>query len=518
MTFNSLPFMLFFPIVLIGYFTARKIGGKIGENLRWMFLLACSYFFYMYSQWKLVVLILFTTVVSWICSLVIENLNLKLENAQQDGTADQALQRRIKVRKNLCLVLTLVASLGVLFYFKYIYFITDSIAGVWNLFSKTDIKFNIGEVLLPVGISFYTFQTLSYAIDVYKGSIKTERHFGYYALFVSFFPQLVAGPIERPGNLLPQLKEAPPVYRDDVERGIRKMTVGFFKKLVVADLLSVYVNNIYNGITADTAYLPALGVVVATVMFAAQIYCDFSGYTDIAIGCARVMGIRLMKNFDRPYTAKTVREFWGRWHISLSTWFRDYIYFPLGGSRTKKWKHLRNVAIVFLISGLWHGAAWTFVIWGAIHAIYQIIGILTLPVRDRMLSKCHLNPKGKVVGVFRCAVTFILVDFAWLFFRANSTSDMVVLLRSLFSPVAWAVSFDSVMSTLGLTEVGLVITILSLCMLWLLDRTVGHGDEADCGKALFSRYTVILVAWCVMLAWTILMTHDLGSTFIYFQF
>lgn len=518
MTFNSLPFMLFFPIVLIGYFTSRKIGGKIGENMRWIFLLACSYFFYMYSQWKLVVLILFTTIVSWICSLVIENLNLKLQKAEGEGIADAAFKRKIKAQKNLCLVLTLVASLGVLFYFKYIYFITDSIAGVVNFFTKGNFSFHIGEVLLPVGISFYTFQTLSYAIDVYRGDIKTERHFGYYALFVSFFPQLVAGPIERPGNLLPQLKEAPPVYRDDVERGICKMTVGFFKKLVVADLLSVYVNSIYNGIEEGTAYLPALGVVIATVMFAAQIYCDFSGYTDIAIGCARIMGIRLMKNFDHPYSAKTIKEFWGRWHISLSTWFRDYIYFPLGGSRTKKWKHLRNVAIVFLVSGLWHGAAWTFVIWGAIHSLYQIIGILTLPLRDRLLTKCHLDPKGKLVGIVRCAVTFILVDFAWLFFRANSTSDMVVLLRSLFTGAAWNVSFGSVMATLGMTEVGVIITALSLCMLWLLDRTVGHGDEPDRSKALFSRYTVILVAWCVMLAWTILMTHDLGSTFIYFQF
>lgn len=516
MTFNSTAFLLFYPIVLIGYFTARKIGGKVGENLRWMFLLAASYFFYMYSQWKLVVLILFTTLVSWVCSLVIQNRNEAYAAAERDGTLTDELTRKIRGHKNLCLTLTLLASLGVLFYFKYIYFLGGTVESIVGWFGGS-FTFDVGEVLLPVGISFYTFQTLSYAIDVYRGDIETERHFGYYALFVSFFPQLVAGPIERPGNLLPQLKVAPPVTGTDVKRGLQKMTLGFFKKLVVADLISVYVNSIYNGVgTMET--LPALGVVIATVLFAVQIYCDFSGYTDIAIGCARIMGIRLMKNFDHPYTAKTVREFWNRWHLSLSTWFRDYIYFPLGGSRCAKWKHLRNVAIVFLVSGLWHGAAWTFVIWGAIHAVYQVVGILTLPHRDRLLVRLKLNPKGKLVGTVRMVCTFVLVDFAWLFFRANSTKDMGALLGSLFSAKCWRVPLAEVFSLMGIDLVGAIVTALSFLLLLMLDRTVGHGDEPDRGAALIRHDTLILVVWCVILAWTVLVTGGLESTFIYFQF
>ena len=295
------------------------------------------------------------------------------------------------------------------------------------------------------------------------------------------------------------------------------MGLGFFKKLVVADLISVYVNAIYNNVNT-LEVIPALGIVIATVLFAVQIYCDFSGYTDIAIGCARVMGIRLMKNFNFPYTAKTVREFWGRWHISLSTWFRDYIYFPLGGSRCAKWKHLRNVCIVFLISGLWHGAAWTFVIWGALHALYQVVGILTLPLRDKLFTKVGISPKSKWLGVVRTLVTFVLVDFAWLFFRANTTGEMVVLLKALFSPAAWSFSVEQVLSTLGMTSAGMLITALAFALLLLLDRMIGHGDEEDKGEALSRRGGLVLVVWAVVLAWTLLMQNDLGSTFIYFQF
>ena len=517
MTFNSVAFLIFYPLVLLGYFLCRKIGGKVGRNLCWVFLLAASYFFYMYSQWRLVWLILFTTLVSWLCSLAIENTNNRLQKAEADGRATPAVRRRAKAGKTMCLVLTLVASLGVLFYYKYINFILGTVSTVAGWFDGSGAPLTIEGVLLPVGISFYTFQTLSYAIDVYRGSIKTERHFGYYALFVSFFPQLVAGPIERPGNLLPQLKQFMPIGQDDVRRGLHKMAAGFFKKLVVADLISAYVNRIYNGLDGfDT--IPALGVVIATVLFAVQIYCDFSGYTDIAIGCARIMGIRLMKNFDHPYRAKTVREFWTRWHISLSTWFRDYIYFPLGGSRCSRAKHLRNVAIVFLISGLWHGAAWTFVIWGAVHALYQIVGILTLPGRDRLLTRLHLDPKGRLVGAVRCLFTFILVDFAWLFFRANSTADMLTLLSTLVNPACWQFNFAQVMEALGMTPVGLLITLLSVLLMVQLDRIVPHGDEPDKTAGAVQTGVFYVVVWCVIVAWTILMHNDQASTFIYFQF
>jgi len=512
MTFNSIPFLIFYPAVLLGYFGLRLLPEKIGSQARWIFLLLASYFFYMFNNPALIVLILFTTVVSWVCSLVIERLDGKLAAG---GLSENEVKRAKRQRK-WCLALTLVSSLGVLFFFKYFIFLAESVFGIVGLFTGQAYRINL-NLILPVGISFYTFQTLSYAIDVYRGSIRTERHFGYYALFVSFFPQLVAGPIERPANLLPQLRTRLPVTREDVGYGLRKMMLGFFKKIAVADLISVYVNAIYNGLDSMTT-VPALGVIVATLLFAVQIYCDFSGYTDIAIGCARIMGIRLMKNFDHPYTAKTIREFWGRWHISLSTWFRDYLYIPLGGSRCAKWRHLLNITIVFLVSGLWHGAAWTFVIWGALHAFYQVIGILTLPARNRLLTTIGLSPDGRAVRAIRTFNTFLLVDFAWLFFRANSTSDLGKLLSALVSPASWKISFSSVVSTLGLSVPGVLLILFSLLLLFFLDRLVCHHDEPAGNRAFVLRGAFIAVTWIVVFAWMYLSANDLTSTFIYFQF
>ena len=331
MNFNSIEFLIFYPLVLLLNFI-------VPLKYRWIMLLGFSYYFYMSWNPSLIFLILFTTVVSWICSLIIEK------------TDKQAV-------KKLCITVTLLICLGVLFFFKYYNFLANSFSAILAIFGTANTDFTL-NLILPVGISFYTFQTLSYAIDVYRGDVKTERHFGYYALFVVFFPQLVAGPIERPDNLLPQLKAEHRWNNEDALAGFKRMLVGFFKKVVVADLLAVYVNVIYNDVENATG----LGVIIASVMFAVQIYCDFSGYTDIAIGCARVMGYKLMQNFDRPYCAKSIKEFWNRWHISLSSWFRDYLFFPLGGSRCATWKRYRNVMIVFLVSGLWHGADWTYVI------------------------------------------------------------------------------------------------------------------------------------------------------------
>ncbi|MBO4283841.1 MAG: MBOAT family protein [Clostridia bacterium] len=512
MTFNSIPFLIFYPCVLLGYFGSRRLPEKIGAQVRWIFLLLASYFFYMYSQPALIVLILFTTVVSWVSSLLIERLNARIAA----GDLSEREAKRAVRQKKLYLTLTLITSLGVLFFFKYFIFLCETVFGIVGLFTGQAYQVNL-NLILPVGISFYTFQTLSYAIDVYRGSIRAERHFGYYALFVSFFPQLVAGPIERPANLLPQLRTRLPVTREDVGYGLRKMMLGFFKKIAVADLLSVYVNAIYNNLDG-MGTVPALGVILSTLLFAVQIYCDFSGYTDIAIGCARVMGIRLMKNFDRPYTAKTIREFWGRWHISLSSWFRDYLYIPLGGSRCAKWRHLLNICIVFLVSGLWHGAAWTFVIWGGLHAVYQVIGILTLGPRNRLLGKIGLSPDGKLVGALRTFNTFLLVDFAWLFFRANSFADLRKLLAALFSPASWKVPFANVVSLMGLSASGALLTVVSLVLLVFLDRLIRHHDEPAGNGALVRRGAFIAVTWMIVFAWMFLSANDLTSTFIYFQF
>ena len=485
MTFNSIEFLIFYPIVLLLFFLVPK-------KYRWIPLLAASLYFYMSYSAELIFLIVFTILVSWVCSLIIE----QSENPH--------------VRK-LCLVVTLLVCFGILAFFKYYNFLAGSVAGIVGLFSGTRPDFSL-DLLLPVGISFYTFQTLSYAIDVYRGDVKTERHLGYYALFVTFFPQLVAGPIERPGNLMPQLKEMRDPDRNDVSKGAKKMLEGFFKKIVVADLVAKIVDRVYN----DPESATALGIVIATVLFAVQIYCDFSGYTDIAIGCARIMGIRLMQNFDRPYTARSIAEFWRRWHISLSSWFKDYLYFPLGGSRCAKWKAYRNLMIVFLVSGLWHGADWTFVIWGVLHGAFQVVGKMTRKGRDSLYDKLHINREGKLYAWGQRIVTFILVDFAWLFFRANNVHDLGVLLKRLFT--TWAVAPSAVFGALEISVLTAIIIVFAILIMNQFDHAINHYDVPDGSGALVKRATFVYLLWAIVFSWMILLQGGGASTFIYFQF
>ena len=485
MTFNSWEFLLFYPVVALLYFVLPK-------KMKWPMLLIASYYFYMCYQMKLVILILGTTLISWIASNIIER-------------SDKPSVRR------LWLTLALVTCFGVLFFFKYFNFLADSAVGLINLCGGKVSSLAL-NLILPVGISFYTFQTLSYVIDVYRGDIKTERNFFFYALFVSFFPQLVAGPIERPDNLIPQLKESHKFTGENFVKGAKHMLVGFFKKLCVADVISVYVNAVFNDVPSATA----LGVIIAVCLFAVQIYCDFSGYTDIAIGCARIMGIRLMKNFDHPYTATTVKEFWSRWHISLSTWFRDYLYIPLGGNRRGRVRQLLNLFIVFLVSGLWHGAAWTFVIWGAIHGVYQVVGNLTIKKRNMLLCKAGLSADSLCIIAVRRLITFILVSFGWLFFRANSVGDAFALLRTLF--VGWDTPVSQTLESMGLTLVGILTTLLSIFTLLVIDRLVVYEDREDGSCLLTEKFGFVYYVWIILLAWLLLLSKDMTGTFIYFQF
>ena len=490
MTFNSWEFLIFFPVVVALYFLLPK-------KCKWPMLLIASYFFYMYYQAELVVLILGTTLISWLASNVISR------------------SKKGWVRK-LMLTLTLVVCFGVLFFFKYFNFLADSVVSIVELLGGEPDPVAL-DLILPVGISFYTFQTLSYVIDVYRGDIEPERNFFFYALFVSFFPQLVAGPIERPDNLIPQLKVASRPQRDNFIKGSKHMLLGFFKKICVADVVAIYVNSVYN----DPEGASGLSVLIATVLFAVQIYCDFSGYTDIATGAARIMGIRLMKNFDHPYTATSIKEFWGRWHISLSTWFRDYLYIPLGGNRRGRARQLLNVMIVFLVSGLWHGANWTFVLWGAIHGAYQIIGALTIKPRNYLLSKIKLSPTHSLVVWGRRIGTFILVDFAWLFFRANSISDAGILISKIFSP--WG-GFASTLSAMGFGEkpldiaVSLLVLLVSIAILIILDRMLIHGEGEDGSEVLTKNGSFVFVVLAIALVWIFLLSRGVESSFIYFQF
>ncbi|MBO5879650.1 MAG: MBOAT family protein [Clostridia bacterium] len=478
MTFNSWEFLIFYPVVLLLYYVLPRF-------MRWPMLLVASYFFYMCYSPSLVFLILGTTLISWLSAKII------------DATERASLRRA-------ALVITLISSLGVLFFYKYFDFLSASFFAVlggepWLL-----------HLALPVGISFYTFQTLSYVIDVYRGEVKTEKNFFFYALFVSFFPQLVAGPIERPANLIPQLKRENKWSRENAVAGAKFMLLGFFKKVCVADLVSSSVDAVYNNPDGATS----LAVVGATVLFALQIYCDFSGYTDIAIGCARIMGIRLMKNFDHPYRATTIKEFWSRWHISLSSWFKDYLYFPLGGSRCAKWRHLLNLMIVFLVSGLWHGAAWTFVLWGALHGFYQIVGNLTASPRAALLKRLGIKSDARPIIYLRRTVTFVLVSFGWLIFRANSISDAFSLIGSLFSFGGVSEAF----SQLNLDPVSLILIIVSFLVLLLMDNLITYEGDGDGSAAVVRGGSFIYFVWIIFIVWALLLSKNMISSFIYFQF
>ena len=489
MVFNSFGFLIFFPI----FFLLYKI---LPLKVRWVMMLALSYFFYMGWQADLIYLILFTTLVSYVCARKIE------KNADRPGL------------RKFYMITAVTVSLLVLFFFKYFNFLSNTVTAIFGL-----SEFTL-QLILPVGISFYTFQTLSYVIDVYRGTIPAERHFGYYALYVSFFPQLVAGPIERPENLIPQLKTKNPFNANDFTVGMKFMMVGFFKKIVVADQISKYVDAVYNNASGGAEIINGFTVALATVLFAVQIYCDFSGYTDIAIGCSRVLGIRLMQNFNDPYSAVNIKDFWRRWHISLTSWFTDYVYIPLGGSRCKKWRHLLNVMIVFLLSGIWHGAAWTYVLWGVVHGVYQIVGNLTAKSRSKIIAKIGIVENSPFDIWSRRVITFILVSLAWMIFRANSFSDLGILMRTLFT--GWGgVSIKASFEALEMSVVTIITIILSLIVLKQLDLQINTRPDQDNGALPISpsrSVVYVVICWCVAIAWIILLASNQESAFIYFQF
>ena len=494
MVFNSFAFLLFFPIVFILY----KI---IPLKWRWVMLLIVSYYFYCSWQPDLIYLIMFTTVVSYVCAIMIE-------------------KSETKFAKKAYMLTAVIASLAVLFFFKYFNFLAENVVLLFDVIGipANDVTLNL---ILPVGISFYTFQTLSYVIDVYRGTLPAERHFGYYALYVSFFPQLVAGPIERPENLLPQLKTKNPFNGAEAALGLKMMMVGFFKKIAVADQISVYVNSVYNNVqTGDAALINGFTVALATVLFAFQIYCDFSGYTDIAIGCARVMGIKLMQNFNNPYSATTIKDFWRRWHISLTSWFTDYIYIPLGGSRCSKKRYYFNMFTVFLVSGIWHGAAWTFILWGVVHGLYQIVGNLTKKPRSAFWAKLHVNESGFFLTWARRLIVFVLVSLAWIAFRANSLPDLWKLLTVLFT--GWGgVNFAASMKALELTVMGLISAFVSIYVITQIDIQITEKAKdlrENSGLSLSKASTYIYICWTIAIAWMILLSSNTASSFIYFQF
>jgi alginate O-acetyltransferase complex protein AlgI len=392
MSFISPEFVIFFCVVVPFFFA-------LPHRYRWPMLLIVSYFFYSYGNIQYVPILIGTTILDYYAAIRIEEA--KTERARR-----------------WWLAASMVSNLGILFLFKYFNFFNQSFGAV---FGYQPLTLNL---ILPIGISFYTFQSMSYTIDVYKRSMPVERNLGIMATFVVFFPQLVAGPIERATNLLDQFYKEMKWDTDRVVSGLQLMLWGFFKKVVIADRLAVYVNAVYNDVTD----FQGTSLILATIFFAIQIYCDFSAYSDIAIGTARVLGFDLMTNFSQPYFSQSVREFWSRWHISLSTWFRDYVYIPLGGNRKGFARNLFNLFLVFFLSGLWHGANWTFVMWGVLHGLAVVFLVVT-----RQLGISFLEGKSPAIIFSRWLLTFLYVCFTWIFFRANTWADAVYVVQNLFS-------------------------------------------------------------------------------------
>jgi alginate O-acetyltransferase complex protein AlgI len=394
MLFNSISFLIFFPVVTGLYFL-------LPHRFRWLLLLLASCYFYMFFLPVYILILGFTIVIDYFAGMWIENATGR--------------------KRRMFLVMSILANVGVLAFFKYFNFLNENLTSLLGNFG-THNPIPYLSILLPIGLSFHTFQAMSYTIEVYRGRQKAERHFGIYALYVMFYPQLVAGPIERPQNMIHQFKEVHYFDYQRVVEGLRLMLWGMFKKVVIADRLSVYVNQVYD----HPGHYHGMTVLVASYFFAFQIYCDFSGYSDIAVGSAKVMGFDLMQNFNLPYFAQSIREFWSKWHISLSTWFRDYVYIPLGGNKVTEVRWMFNLMVVFVVSGLWHGAKWTFIIWGALHGTYLILEILF-----RKIPAFREPRKGRFFAFTRWFITFHLVVVGWVFFRANNVHDAMVLLRDM---------------------------------------------------------------------------------------
>lgn len=399
MLFNSLEFAVFFPLAVAGYFV-------LPQQWRVLWLLVASCIFYMAFIPAYILILFITILIDYVAGIYIE---------KSEGSP-----------KRLLLWVSILSTCTVLLVFKYLAFATNSIVTGANWLGW-NLQHPVVSIILPIGLSFHTFQSLSYVIEVYRGKQVAERNFVIYATYVMFFPQLVAGPIERPQNLLHQFREKHAFDYAGVTEGLRRMAWGFFKKLVVADRLALYVNDVYT----SPRNCNGLQLTIATVFFAYQIYCDFSGYSDIALGAARILGFRLMENFDTPYYALSISEFWRRWHISLSTWFKDYLYIPLGGNRVSKMRHILNLLVTFTVSGLWHGANWTYVVWGALNGVYLVFGSYTKGLRDRLFESIGLREGLWLRNAIMLVTTFGLTCIAWVIFRARNMTDAVYIFAHL---------------------------------------------------------------------------------------
>lgn len=493
--FTSIHFLIFFPIVILIYFL-------INQDYRWIWLLFTNYYFYMSWNPQYAIILAIVTLITYFSGLLIDNAN-KMSN-----------EKRSLELKKLWVFLSFTINLLILFFFKYFSFFTYAILRIFSYF-HISVKLPTYDVLLPIGISFYTFQALSYTMDVYRKDVKAEKNLGRYALFVSFFPQLVAGPIEKSKNLLHQFNEYHIFDYDRVKSGLLLMLWGFFQKMVIADRLGQLVNTVYN----NPGNYKGFEIIIATVFYAFQIYCDFSSYTDIARGVAEVLGLRLSRNFERPYFSKSVQEFWRRWHMSLTGWFKDYLYFPLGGNRCSKLRNYFNIMVVFIVSGLWHGAAINFIIWGTLHGMFQVVGKMLKPVKNKTVKALKLNTKAfgyKLVQVF---LTFVLVDFAWIFFRAGTFSIALTLIKNMFyfNP---SIFFDGSIYKLGLDQKDFLVALLCLGIVIvgdLVQRTRSLRHELS-QQTTAIRWSIYITTIVIILIFGIYGSGYSQQQFIYSQF
>lgn len=478
MLFNSLDFAIFLPIVFLLYWFVFNRNLK-AQNI---FLVIVSYVFYGWWDWRFLGLILFSTMVDY-----------TLGNAMRKGKTES-------YRKRL-LWISLIVNLGLLGFFKYFNFFVDNFTTAFKFFGYTISESNL-NIILPVGISFYTFQTLSYTIDVYRNKLEPYKDFFGFAAFVSFFPQLVAGPIERATNLLPQFSKTRNFNYDSAIKGMQQILWGLFKKVVIADNCALFVNDIFNNYSDYNASTLVLGA----VLFAFQIYGDFSGYSDIAIGTAKLFGFNLMQNFSVPYFSRNIAEFWRRWHISLSTWFRDYLYIPLGGSRVGKLVSIRNVFVIFIVSGFWHGANWTFVIWGFLNALYFLPLMLSNNNRKYLDTVAYNSVLPSVGEMVSMLITFGITTFAWIFFRAENLTHALDYIYGIFN--------SSLVSIPEVRPRSLLLFLIVFIVIEWIGRKKSYAIEFLDGKL------PVLIKWSIyyILFYCVLWYAGNEQEFIYFQF
>lgn len=506
MLFNTVEYILFLPVVVALYYL-------LPAKARPVWLLGISYYFYMQWDAKYVLLLFFCTLATYAGGLFLERFRDRQESDEEE-------QRKNIIKRKSCFTVCLLANLGILAFFKYSAFGVSILNQILSFFHVSIIPWNV-NILLPVGISFYTLQALGYLIDVYRGDIYAEKNFIHYALFVSFFPQLVAGPIERSKNLLVQLHRPQKFAYENLRKGLLLILYGLFLKMAIADRAAILVDKVYG----NPAEYSGVYIIVATVFFSIQIYCDFYGYSTIARGSAMLMGIHLMDNFNAPYFSRSVREFWRRWHISLSGWFRDYLYIPLGGNKKGGVRKEGNRMIVFAVSGLWHGASLSFVLWGVLNGIYQVAEDLAERLGERFLNTGGQKVLRKTAcfskRLFGTVFTFVLITFAWLFFRSGGVKESIEILGNMRDCGNWLVLLDGSLLELGVGRHYMGVLLLSVLILFLVDYQKYRGRDV---AALFLKQSWWFRTAAIMgMIYVILLYGIYGKIydiqqFIYFQF